>query len=686
MAWVWAGRLPDGNKRTGRKHFKSERSRLEVQVPVPSSPRDGPYGTDFTPLFASKIVGGKYVPVLEKPYRVAGGMYSAPKLDTLYQYADKPNYVDPTLLREYAQKFNAVNKSFKDEDQTGPSTYNRRPDSKDLTRKYPTLPPINANRVRNMDMSTVFEPEPWTKRFRNKNGLFPSQNGRLSDFDDRDEFNSQPKTIPLKKERLLYDPKDKAEIMMSPRYVPPPVNKTPEFTQHRQQKTPPGNRFIDIKEELIRGLPRGEFLPERPIRLDDDEEWQLLKVIGEELEGEDPMKLRHVYIHITKNGDKSMSGYCPYKYLVYALQDMKVNLSSDSIRIVAGQFIDPDKEPGRVNYEKFLSFIGTALKNFGRSPRAGRYSPIDFKMIGEKPEYYESRPATPITERMEHIFNDRDVTKLLHMTEQQLKADEYEINFERLIADFQYHDREVRETLSYNQIKDICRDFRIPLTESLLQQILSRCQDLNKDGQYNWIKFVYFLERVQPSKTGLYIPRSKKPLEYAKQVPHPTTEWPKAKSPPPHTPLWRKEEHLKRSQDMKPLSNSYDREEPTQYQPQPPQERREVIPHAEIDRMDKELKELEKNYEVMKRNKKADSSSPWFKRFMELANALYGQDVNNYGILPYDDVWNWTRLHNEACNLNIPDYVVTKALRESAQNGQVNIHSFLTRLGNKDWE
>lgn len=63
--------------------------------------------------------------------------------------------------------------------------------------------------------------------------------------------------------------------------------------------------------------------------------------------------------------------------------------------------------------------------------------------------------------------------------------------------------------------------------------------DANRDGKYNWRRFVDFLERVQPAKTGLEITYNKRPLEYAKQYPQPVESWPRAResprysSPPP---------------------------------------------------------------------------------------------------------------------------------------------------------
>lgn len=40
----------------------------------------------------------------------------------------------------------------------------KRPDSKDISSRYPLLPPIEENRLRNHQISTVFEPEAWTRQ------------------------------------------------------------------------------------------------------------------------------------------------------------------------------------------------------------------------------------------------------------------------------------------------------------------------------------------------------------------------------------------------------------------------------------------------------------------------------------------------------------------------------------------
>ena len=52
------------------------------------------------------------------------------------------------------------------------------------------------------------------------------------------------------------------------------------------------------------------------------------------------------------------------------------------------------------------------------------------------------------------------------------------------------------------------------------------------------------------------------------------------------------------------------------------------------------------------------------------------------GDLPAEDVYKWTKMYNETGNLDIPDHFISKALSDSSKNGKVNIHSYLTKLGN----
>ena len=43
----------------------------------------------------------------------------------------------------------------------------------------------------------------------------------------------------------------------------------------------------------------------------------------------------------------------------------------------------------------------------------------------------------------------------------------------------------------------------------------------------SWRQYLEFLEKIYPTKTGLKIPESKKPTEFAKHYPEPSSDWPK---------------------------------------------------------------------------------------------------------------------------------------------------------------
>ena len=74
---------------------------------------------------------------------------------------------------------------------------------------------------------------------------------------------------------------------------------------------------------------------------------------------------------------------------------------------------------------------------------------------------------------------------------------------------------------------------------SLLLLNFCLCVYMHKDHVpiYSWKRFVEFLERVQPTKTGLDIFYNKRPLEYAKTYPQPVDSWPRAKETPRDAPL-----------------------------------------------------------------------------------------------------------------------------------------------------
>ncbi|XP_046578125.1 uncharacterized protein LOC124285891 isoform X3 [Haliotis rubra] len=761
MAWIWpktpTSSPKDKRRTTNVLHmskendipFKSEQQQFDLHH-VNTSTRYAPFGTENTPMFRSKIVGGKLVPVVERQvnpflldqYTDKGGVSPRvyPRVETLHPITDKPNNLDPAMLREYTRKLHNVNQEF-NVGYNQPTSYARaRPDSKDLARRYVSLPPIDHNKVKNQS-STVFEPEPWTRRFQdtsngnstrvqvpydtrqnynsggndggynagvsgdgynnggtgggyNDGGTSGRYNGGIGGYNtdstnggyNNDGYTGGPGgytggpggynggtgggysggpsgvIVNGRESPALYDP------MPSERR-----DYQPEI--HRRSLT-----LEDRKYEFLALLPKDTFLPEQPLGLTRDEEATILKMVSAELQGADPAKLKDTYLDITENYDRTLSGWCHYKNVFFSLKNSKLTFSSDLLRLIASMFVSPTKLQ-EVNYEKFLSFIGTSMKESNTNGLPVElYSPRSYMSTGKQGHYYTNhvdgpRPWSPRASRPSSPYYDSNVGKLLNMAEQQLQEDG--IDFEGLVARFQAADREMRETLCADEIKAIVFSKGVRLQESVVNKILAKCEDPNGDGQYNWVKFVEFLEKVQPAKTGLHIPRSKKPLEYAKQVPSPVTSWPRAvennpavkQGALPITPLWRKDAPHGNETSL------YDKETDQL------KSNRQTI-----QQLDNNLKHLEAGYEVMKKKLASPrDDSPWFKMFMEFANALYKQDSRSSGLLPAEEVLNWTNMYNSSYNLDIPDSVITYTLSDCSQGGNVNIHKYLTKLGQRDW-
>ncbi|XP_035826633.1 uncharacterized protein C1orf87 [Aplysia californica] len=597
--------------------------------------RDAPFGTTDTPTFKPRIIGGNMVNVIERPADVTHGF---PRYEKLSLISDKPNNIDPRALTDFNRRYNVPYRDpFSKNSTTGKPTYiTKRPDSKDISSKYPTLAPIDGNRMKNHQLSTVFEPESWTRRYykeREEHPAFgPAQNGV-----GRGGVNG------LTGSHSSFDA------------IPPSTSGS--------SNSVPDDQF---KSRLLAMIPRGVFLPDTPIVLTQKDEMRLLTMLAQELYYADPVKLRDVYLDIANSADKQLRGYCQYQELFHSLARVSLKLPPDLLQLVAAMFVSDHRNQRDVNYEKFLSFVGVAMKSKDRvappnnnnysSPRASQY----FQPNTIERSNVRHRPGQP-------FLGDGGESKLLRMVETQLIDNEYEIDFERLINSFQQEDRELRGTLSADQIKSVCFRHRLPIQESLIMSVLHRCEDNNRDEQYNWWAFVEFLERVQPAKTGLPIPTSKRPLEYAKQLPAPNANWPKAESQA-NSPRrgaaqpWREPPLASPRRDEGPDPN------------------REIL-----SRMDLELKDLEKNYEEMKSksSRQGQDEQPWFKSFMQFADALYKQDEQYAGSLPYADVAEWTKLYNDAYRLEIPDHVISQALSQSTKGGSVNIHMYLTLLGRR---
>ncbi|XP_052775943.1 uncharacterized protein LOC128213890 isoform X7 [Mya arenaria] len=508
----WDKHQADVSPRARNKQTKmSERTGLEHYMTSDIIRKDAPFGTTDTPCITMKIIGGRQVPVIEK-HATFDPEYLGSRIQPLRPIADKPNHVDPRVHGDNPGAYynRDVQKSLIRSDLSSPrptAGVNKRPDSKDVVRaaQYRTLPPIQQNRTRN-DMSTVFEAEPWT-------------DNRAPQLADETEY----------KQNYFLGGSE----TMDQRY------ENPGYKEHHLV---PDSELSNLRMLV----PRNVLLPVDPIRLTRDQEVVLCKLICNELPRFDSRKLRDVYLECSQL-DKGLSGFCDPYTLKTSLERHNAFLP-ESLSIIGAQFVDPNY-PGRVNYEKVLSFIGSALDlntkgqlEKGLTPRRQekereyeyeekpRESPHR-SQSNERPKYYMENGETFKTGS---IYRDREVAKLLQMITTELSKSNYKMDWTSWQNAFFEKDRDRRDTLSAAQIKDICYDHKLPLSDSLLNQILSLCEDSNRDGQYKWHEFLEFMRRVRPSLTGLPIPVSKRPLDYAKHYPAPGPNWPRTEDSTEH--------------------------------------------------------------------------------------------------------------------------------------------------------
>ncbi|KAK7100594.1 uncharacterized protein [Littorina saxatilis] len=625
MAWVWA-ETPRKDEFVHAKN-KSEATELDYQASQAMLTRDAPFGTEDTPSMKERIIGGRYVSVLERPYG-----QNAPRYEKLSLVSDKPNHVDPRALNDFSRRYNKPYQDpfTKNSSLSQPANVLKRPDSKDIRSRYPRLPPIEENRLKNNQISTVFEPEAWTRQHRvddKENHQFPR---RVFDPVEPDRTNGI---------KPLYDPRGSG--VQGSRHSDPGANNLRQsydaaVTRRGQQDTPSSKeQFV---KKLTAMLPNNVFLPERPLILSEDDEVRLLEVIAEELNNYSPLKLRDIYLDIANTSDKNLSGYCQYQDLYYSMNRQMLSMPGDLLQLAAAMFVSPDRPNRDVNYEKFLSFIGLALKQGG------------------------------VEQQLDNYFADSEHAKLISMVEQQLRENDFVIDFSKLENELKLADRLSKGFLELRTVMDVCYQLNIPLQSSVLNRVLAKCRFNNYDDKYSWRTFLEILTKAQPTRirnepvrlgTNPYSPPSPPPQ-------------PQRFSPQPHkpvTPLYRRE----------PVQPSHDPRTSMNYGNgyNDDGSREEVI-----SRMDQDIRQLERNYEEIKDKMRPRDDTPWFKNFIQFADALYKQDQSYDGDLPAEDVYRWTKMYNEASNLGLPDHLISKALSDSTKAGKVHIHSYLAKLGN----
>ncbi|XP_052089460.1 uncharacterized protein LOC127726190 isoform X5 [Mytilus californianus] len=494
---------------------KSERMEYDFMRANNLTTTTAPFATNHTPQIGIKIIGSKRVPVIENLNTIEDRQNSpggyGPRVPPIQNIAENPTKIDPRLLAEGTKGyFSAQRDNFSSNLHGKPTFANRtRPDSKTLS-PYNNLPPIRANRNKNQ-MSTVFESEPWIRR------------GESPKLANDTEYKYSYLDRPLSDRPLNgYHSENnfKMNFQSDAHFMPP-----------RKAQSDNGNYGASGEREFLlqRYLPTDRYdtykLPSDSAMFSAADEDLLVKIIGDELSHIQPDRLYNAYIEATKF-DKQFMGWCSFDRVNQSLLSQNAAPHPDTLRLIASMFIDPSI-PGQVNYEKILKFIEYAMK---------RNYPDLFTKTQDgygNSKYYNSSQQNNSSLHGLEPFKEKETAKLLRMVHDALNETGYRLDIERLYRDFQSVDNK-RETLSKAQISDVLYQNRVPLQDSLLDHILHKFQQSN--GQYNWQQFLSFLEKVQSVQTGLPIPQSKRPLEYAKQYPPPHDSWPRAKESPRESP------------------------------------------------------------------------------------------------------------------------------------------------------
>ncbi|CAG2256020.1 unnamed protein product [Mytilus edulis] len=647
MAWVWPSENQVQKKITRPtsitsqpKRPKSERMEYDFMRANNLTTTTAPFATNHTPQIGIKIIGSKRVPVIENLNTMEDRQNSpggyGPRVPPIQNIAENPTKIDPRLLAEGTKGYFSAQRpgsnnieygedNFSSNIQGKPTFANRtRPDSKTLS-PYNNLPPIRANRNKNQ-MSTVFESEPWIRR------------GESPKLANDTEYKYSYLDRPLSDRPLNgYHSENnfKMNFQSDQHFMPP-----------RKTQSDNGNYGASGEREFLlqRYLPTDRYdtykLPSDSAMFSAADEDLLVKIIGDELSHIQPDRLYNAYIEATKF-DKQFMGWCSFDRVNQSLLSQNAAPHPDTLRLIASMFIDPSI-PGQVNYEKILKFIEYAMK---------RNYPDLFTKTQDgygNSKYYNSSQQNNSSLHGLEPFKEKETAKLLRMVHDALNETGYRLDIERLYRDFQSVDNK-RETLSKAQISDVLYQNRVPLQDSLLDHILHKFQQSN--GQYNWQQFLSFLEKVQSVQTGLPIPQSKRPLEYAKQYPPPHDSWPRAKESPRESP--------------------------------PPSNR-----NPYMDRPGKDFFYRDTKGQIMREGMEvSEKGYNWSDKLLKLSGQLYAIDEQrgrSEGLIPYQVMIDKTMEFNKYAHMDIPyDVIVRLAQEYKNQRDQVDIFKFLDHLGNR---
>lgn len=615
---------------------RSERQEYDFMHSNNITTLTAPFGTNDTPNISYKIIGSKPVHVIEslQSHRPQDDtLYTGPRIHNLDGVTIKPNQVNPRVLNEKVKGYYSAQQDQFSSEVHGKPTYSNpvtyrgsRPDSKSLN-PYPNLPPIEANRGKNQ-RSTVFEKEAWIPR--------ADPEPKLSTVT---EYKQQYETGRPHSER--YEPTYQNNNNYSDVY------QNGDRRAYSETGAPTMER--SFKDSMLQMLPPEPFLPSDPVKYTSDQRQRLLDTTAEEMRGVTTERLKGAY-HLLSRIDRQLNGLCQFENVKDILRQERADPSEDTLRLIAAMCVVP-KVQNMVNYEDIITFLNEAI----RLTQNGGVKNIS-------------------------IPREKETALLLQKTAQQLGTSK--IDIEALTRTFQFYDNERTEMLSANEIKNVLFDNKIQLSENLIDDILAKMTDANRDGKYNWRRFVDFLERVQPAKTGLEITYNKRPLEYAKQYPQPVESWPRAResprysSPPPAN-------QYGQSSPLSPRKNmSYSNSPRFGGQSGPSNDI-----WRKIQDIEDEIKNLEQNNQFLKQGLESNArGDSWESKLIQLAGQLYRVNETRYrssGVLPFELIVDQTTKYNENARMGLPyDVIYRLAQRHSNDRNQVDIDRYLNDLGN----
>jgi len=280
--------------------------------------------------------------------------------------------------------------------------------------------------------------------------------------------------------------------------------------------------------------------------------------------------------------------------------------------------------------------------------------------------------------------------QLYRLIQQELLRAKATVNIEELRKMFGKADRLFRLTLSQPQITEICRSVKLPLSDAVIDRMLEHCET-HGDGQYVWTGFVELLEKVQPHATGLPIPESKRPLEYARKYRQPTENWPHpnpaALEPAAKIPLMsRRDDPVqhellnRQSANMLPSPHSQELNAPVAARTL--QHQNISAPAGSHGRLVTDSQVSPRGLGVQNHNKpwSKEQHDTWFEGFRKLAEALYRHDLDRQGSMKQDQCrWLITE-YNDIYDLRLDGSSVDHCINRNTTNSGTEIDGLLQSL------